>query len=147
MSNVIQQRLLFQLNTIQRITETVPADWNGCCIHVSIKHYPTNNWNKQSNPSMRSPLLVSIKHYPTNNWNHSASSKNRCVQWFQLNTIQRITETSSTGSLETPTSVFQLNTIQRITETRLHRSWQRWVLVSIKHYPTNNWNKSMTAKR
>ena len=37
---------LFQLNTIQRITETILFGNYADATAVSIKHYPTNNWNR-----------------------------------------------------------------------------------------------------
>ena len=63
--------VLFQLNTIQRLTETVNHALNiRKGKQVPIKHYPTINWNLKVDlyPWL---LSVPIKHYPTINWNPS----------------------------------------------------------------------------
>ena len=61
----------FQLNTIQRLTETVS--------HFFILNFY---------------FSVPIKHYPTINWNKPTYEKNQKPTYeFQLNTIQRLTET------------------------------------------------------
>ena len=83
----------FQLNTIQRLTETKHEFQHLDTYEVPIKHYPTINWN-----IMRS----------RNTTRHTA---------FQLNTIQRLTETKPPRRGTARRFLFQLNTIQRLTET------------------------------
>ena len=59
----------FQLNTIQRLTETETTTWLTRFDQVPIKHYPTINWNAPATAPAGPPVA------------------------FQLNTIQRLTET------------------------------------------------------
>ena len=62
--------LKFQLNTIQRLTETLHGGIERHRLEaVPIKHYPTINWNLNNMKWWTSSIL------------------------FQLNTIQRLTET------------------------------------------------------
>ena len=61
----------FQLNTIQRLTETWMTRFQLVFrLCVPIKHYPTINWNNMVS-KMAWPYMVPIKHYPTINWNCS----------------------------------------------------------------------------
>ena len=64
-----KERFEFQLNTIQRLTET----------RMKTRHKHNND--------------VPIKHYPTINWNYFDLEKYSDLPKFQLNTIQRLTET------------------------------------------------------
>ena len=49
---------------------------------------------------------VSIKHYPTNNWNYAPTFAFAGGDAFQLNTIQRITETADKKYPNEQTSSF-----------------------------------------
>ena len=107
----------FQLNTIQRLTETRSVFvYNIIAKDVPIKHYPTINWNSYPPRHQQTALDVPIKHYPTINWNVMFIEPRVCVCPFQLNTIQRLTETSR----------------RQVCRFRYQ--------VPIKHYPTINWN-------
>ena len=156
---------LFQLNTIQRLTETALIRLNTQSHLVPIKHYPTINWNRFQSLPYESSGLVPIKHYPTINWNVEIVNRTQSwevvpikhyptINWnlykallvdaenirFQLNTIQRLTETYLMLLLICRLR-FQLNTIQRLTETRDgRRDGRQEYRVPIKHYPTINWN-------
>ena len=106
---------MFQLNTIQRLTET-------CIINSKCLHFHKFQLNTIQRLTETPQFLFVAKEDKT----------------FQLNTIQRLTETS--GASETDAqSLFQLNTIQRLTETQMCQVVIKCLLcVPIKHYPTIN---------
>ena len=108
---------MFQLNTIQRLTETRVVEVTPLDIKVPIKHYPTINWNTFHVSRDASPPYVPIKHYPTINWNFVGESRERQLKHVPIKHYPTINWNSMIQRLRLSLRLFQLNTIQRLTET------------------------------